>query len=87
MSNLDEPMLPANEAMHETRERTIAYDAMAVAGDAEAMKAALKEFIVRLMFEDANHWMTPYNDLLWDAEQDAKREFNAAPIIKGAIYK
>src|SRR5271169_3505576 len=78
-----EPMLPENEAMHETRERTIAYDALAVAGDAEAMKAALKEFIVRLMFENRETATAIAAKLYFDAMYDAIEEYVRAPINRG----
>ena len=52
-----------------------------VASDREAMKMALTEYIIRLMFEHGPvKWMRPYAELLWDAEQDAKKEFFNAPI-------
>ena len=79
MSRLSDSMISEN---YESRERLMAWDVPAIAGDREAVKAVLQEYLVRLMFEHGKGWTKPYNELLWDAEQDATKEFNAAPINK-----
>ncbi len=75
-----EPLLGQD---YETRERLIAWDVPRVAADREAMKAALKEYIVRLMFEHGDKWDASFENLIAEAEMSAIAEYEAAPIIKG----
>ena len=86
----DETMFPANEAMHETAsttERLCCQDAIAVAGDRDAMKAALQEYIVRLMFEHGDKLGRPLSrSSLEDDDQDAVKEYHEAPINRGKAH-
>ena len=87
MSNLDEPMLPANEAMHEieSRERLLAWDVPAVAADPEAVKAVIKEYVLRLMLEHGvPAWIEVWLNMLAEAEKAARGEYYSSKIIKEA---
>ena len=85
----DEPMFPANEAMHEieSRERLIAQEVPRIAADSEAMKAVLQEFIIRLMFEHGKTWDADFFPMLGSVIVAARKEFTAAPINKGAVCR
>ena len=80
MSNLDEPMISAD---YESRERSIAYDAKPLAADGEGMKAALKEYIIRLMFEKGPaHGLISARTVVSLCEIDALIEYEGAKLIK-----
>jgi hypothetical protein len=82
MSRLSDSMISEN---YESRERLMAWDVPAIAGDRAAVRAVLQEYIVRLMFEHGENWVNQLGVLMWAAAAGAKREFNAAPINKGAV--
>ena len=80
MSRLSDSMISEN---YESRERLMAWDVPAIAGDREAVKAVLQEYLVRLMFENRETALTVADSLYLEAEAAARAEFNAAPINKG----
>jgi hypothetical protein len=67
---------------YESRERLMAWDVPAIAGDREAVKAVLQEYLVRLMFEDNDKMSGTMAALLAECVEGAVKEFNAAPINK-----
>ena len=82
MSRLSDSMVSEN---YESRERLMAWDVPAIAGDSDAVKAVLQEYIVRLMFEHGDKMSGTIAELLAECVEGAVKEFNAAPINKGAV--
>jgi hypothetical protein len=77
MSRLSDSMISEN---YESRERLMAWDVPAIAGDREAVKAVLQEYFVRLMFQDNDKMSGTMAALLAECIEGAVKEFNAAPI-------
>lgn len=74
MSNLRDPLVSDEPSRDPV---------MKVASSTDLMEKTLQEYIIRLMFEHGSpRWVFRWQEVLAVAEEKARKEFNAAKIIK-----